>query len=203
MSQTMKNSKAITFIALPALLMLSACSGNSSEEPAAPSAASETTSEAPAVTNTPTAEQSTPVLSGGEQGGAQVPSSTVSAQMLSAVTEEDKAKALEAAKNIVTLYTAGGDHAEWFKNLAPNITAEQQSLLETFNPEPSKATVTGNAEVIADVKVQSDNPYWITAKVPTDKGDYAVRLVRQADRPDKWKADEILPLQVFESEQSE
>lgn len=193
----MKHRIAIVSLTIPALMALVACGGTSDEEAQSENSPTNTATSVFPSTTEPTDGQLE--LSGGENGGEQLPSAAPSA--ITELTAQDRENALAAGRNIIEQYTAGGEQSEWRKALAPNITPELQNLLANFDPEPSKASVTGDAEIIEDVKVQADNPYWITVKVPTDKGEYAARLKREADRPDKWKATEILPISVFLKEQ--
>lgn len=188
----MNFKKTATLLTIPTLALLSACSGGDSTRSEEPTNST--------VTSAPAPSETTQVLSGGENGGEQVPQAAPTA--LTEISDEDRGNALAAGKNIIELYTAGGSSEEWHRNIAPNITPELQNLLANFNPEPSKATVTGDPEIIPDSKQQPDNPYWVTVRVPTDKGDYVARLKRQPEQPEKWKANEILPYQVFEKGQS-
>lgn len=210
MSNHMQHHKFLAPIAVAALFALTACGNHAEEQPenatsASSTVATQTTETASPATTTSTATatstETTPVLSGGTAGGAQAPNGGTESAITS-ISEADQQAALTAGKTVIEQYSAGGEHDEWFKTIAPNLTAEMQTQLQNFNPEPSKAKVTGEAEKIDDVNVQADNPYWITVKVPTDKGEYAVRLVRTAERPDKWKANEILPITVFQKEQA-
>jgi len=138
----------------------------------------------------------------GTGGGPQQPSSVPT---LNSITDEDRGRALEAAKAIVAAYTSGKPYKEWSEELYPMIDPKLQnqygpnSRIDIF-----KGTVT-NAELVDDPTLKvpgGDNPYWLTVRVKVEGSispAYYVRLHRTAERPDKWKASHILEPQGFNS----
>ena len=168
------------------------------EVTASPSATESTTA---AATPTPTVSLDPSPLAG-TGGGPQQPSSVPT---LNSITDEDRGRALETAKAIVTAYTSGKPYKEWSEELYPMIDPKLQnqygpnSRIDIF-----KGTVT-NAELVDDPTLKvpgGDNPYWLTVCVKVEGSispAYYVRLHRTAERPDKWKASHILEPQGFNS----
>ena len=163
----------------------------------------------PTVTEvSPTSATPTPTVSldpsplAGAGGGPQQPSSEA---ILTSITDEDRARAVEAAKSIVTAYTSGKPYKEWSAELFPLIDPELQNQ---WGPQTRidlrKGRVTG-AEITKDPTLETvtgENPYWVTVLVKVDGGispEYYVRVHRTADRPNKWKAANILEPQGFNS----
>ena len=154
-----------------------------------------------AATPTPTVSLDPSPLAG-TGGGPQQPSSVPT---LNSITDEDRGRALETAKAIVTAYTSGKPYKEWSEELYPMIDPKLQnqygpnSRIDIF-----KGTVT-NAELVDDPTLKvpgGDNPYWLTVCVKVEGSispAYYVRLHRTAERPDKWKASHILEPQGFNS----
>lgn len=172
------------------------------EVTASPSAEASTTA-APTPTPTPTPTVSLdPSPLAGTGGGPQQPSSVPT---LNSITDEDRGRALEAAKAIVAAYTSGKPYKEWSEELYPMIDPKLQnhygpnSRIDVF-----KGTVT-SAELVDDPTLKvpgGDNPYWLTVCVKVEGSispAYYVRLHRTAERPDKWKASHILEPQGFNS----
>jgi carbonate dehydratase len=171
----------------------------------APSTATRT----PTVTEvSPTTATPTPTVSldpsplAGAGGGPQQPSSEA---VLTSITDEDRARAVDAAKAIITAYTSGKPYKEWSAELFPLIDPELQNEYDSkFRVDLLKGTVTG-AEITHDPTTDipgGDNPYWITVRVKVDGGispEYYVRLHRTSERPNKWKASHILEPQAFNS----
>lgn len=169
----------------------------------APSTATHT----PTVTEvSPTSATPTPTVSldpsplAGTGGGPQQPSSEA---VLTSITDEDRARAVDAAKAIITAYTSGKPYKEWSEELFPLIDPELQNEYDSkFRVDLLKGTVTG-AEITHDPTTDipgGDNPYWITVRVKVDGGispEYYVRVHRNADRPNKWKAAHILEPQGY------
>lgn len=166
------------------------------EVTASPSAEASTTAAA-----TPTVSlDPSPLV--GTGGGPQQPSSVPT---LNSITDEDRGRALEAAKAIVAAYTSGKPYKEWSEELYPMIDPKLQnhygpnSRIDVF-----KGTVT-SAELVDDPTLKvpgGDNPYWLTVCVKVEGSispAYYVRLHRTAERPDKWKASHILEPQGFNS----
>lgn len=162
----------------------------------------------PAMTEETLIASSTPTVSldpsplAGTGGGPQQPSSEAT---LTSITDEDRARAVEAAKSIVTAYTSGKPYKEWSAELFPLIDPELQNQ---WGPQTRidlrKGRVTG-AEITKDPTLETvtgENPYWVTVLVKVDGGispEYYVRVHRTADRPNKWKAANILEPQGFNS----
>lgn len=173
------------------------------EVTASPSVTASTTaaSTIAAATPTPTVSLDPSPLTG-TGGGPQQPSSEA---ILRTITDEDRARAVDAAKAIVTAYTSGKPYKEWSEELYPMIDPKLQnqygpnSRIDVF-----KGTVT-SAELVDDPTLKvpgGDNPYWLTVCVKVEGSispAYYVRLHRTAERPDKWKASHILEPQGFNS----
>lgn len=168
-----------------------------------------TATQTPTVTEvSPTSATPTPTVSldpsplAGTGGGPQQPSSEA---ILRTITDEDRARAIDAAKAIVTAYTSGKPYKEWSAELFPYLDPELQNQYDSkFRVDLLKGTVTG-AEITHDPTNDipgGDNPYWITVRVKVDGGispEYYVRLHRTSERPNKWKASHILEPQAFNS----
>lgn len=171
------------------------------EVPASPSAEASTTAASTTAAATPTVSLDPSPLAG-TGGGPQQPSSVPT---LNSITDEDRGRALEAAKAIVAAYTSGKPYKEWSEELYPMVDPEVQneygpkSRIDVF-----KGTVT-SAELVDDPTLKvpgGDNPYWLTVCVKVEGSispAYYVRLHRTAERPDKWKASHILEPQGFNS----
>ena len=208
--------------ALTASLALLATGCSASTDNAAPTGSpvatstpsTTTTAPAPApstATHTPTVTEvsptsATPTVSldpsplAGTGGGPQQPSSEA---VLTSITDEDRARAVDAAKEIVTAYTSGKPYKEWSEELFPLIDPELQNKYgNNIKTDILKGRVTG-AEITHDPTTDipgGDNPYWVTVAVTVDGGispQYFVRLHRTADRPNKWKAAHILEPQGY------
>lgn len=173
------------------------------EVTASPSATESTTAASTTAAATPTPTVSLdPSPLAGTGGGPQQPSSVPT---LNSITDEDRGRALETAKAIVTAYTSGKPYKEWSEELYPMIDPKLQnqygpnSRIDVF-----KGTVT-SAELVDDPTLKvpgGDNPYWLTVCVKVEGSispAYYVRLHRTAERPDKWKASHILEPQGFNS----
>lgn len=169
------------------------------EVTASPSATESTTAASTTAAATPTVSlDPSPLV--GTGGGPQQPSSVPT---LNSITDEDRGRALEAAKAIVAAYTSGKPYKEWSEELYPMIDPKLQnhygpnSRIDVF-----KGTVT-NAELVDDPTLKvpgGDNPYWLTVCVKVEGSispAYYVRLHRTAERPDKWKASHILEPQGY------
>lgn len=166
-----------------------------------------TATQTPTVTEVnPTAATPTPTVSldpsplAGTGGGPQQPSSVPT---LNTITDEDRARAIDAAKAIVTAYTSGKPYKEWSADLFPLIDAELQNQYnQNLRVDLLKGNVT-SAELVDDPTLKipgGDNPYWLTVHVKVDGGispAYYVRLHRTAERPNKWKASHILEPQAY------
>lgn len=134
--------------------------------------------------------------------GEQQPSSEA---VLTSITDEDRARAVDTAKAIVTAYTSGKDYKEWSEELFPMIDPELQNQLgPKTKTDILKGKVTG-ATITNDPTLETamgENPYWVTVAVTVEGGispQYFVRVHRTADRPNKWKAANILEPQGFNS----
>ena len=134
--------------------------------------------------------------------GEQQPSSEA---VLTSITDEDRARAVDTAKAIVTAYTSGKDYKEWSDELFPMIDPELQNQLgPKTKTDILKGKVTG-ATITNDPTLETamgENPYWATVAVTVEGGispQYFVRVHRTADRPTKWKAANILEPQGFNS----
>lgn len=173
----------------------------------APAPAPSTATHTPTVTEvSPTTATPTPTVSldpsplAGAGGGPQQPSSEA---VLTSITDEDRARAVDAAKEIVTAYTSGKPYKEWSEELFPLIDPELQNKYGTnIKTDILKGRVTG-AEITHDPTTDipgGDNPYWVTVAVTVDGGispQYFVRLHRTSERPNKWKASHILEPQGY------
>ena len=210
---------AATALTATLTLLATGCSASTDNAaptgtPVATSTPSTTTAPAPApstATHTPTVTEvspttATPTVSldpsplAGAGGGPQQPSSEA---VLTSITDEDRARAVDAAKAIITAYTSGKPYKEWSAELFPLIDPELQNEYDSkFRVDLLKGTVTG-AEITHDPTTDipgGDNPYWITVRVKVDGGispEYYVRVHRNADRPNKWKAAHILEPQGY------
>lgn len=173
------------------------------EETASPSATASTTAASTIAAATPTPTVSLdPSPLAGTGGGPQQPSSVPT---LNSITDEDRGRALEAAKAIVAAYTSGKPYKEWSEELYPMVDPEVQN---EYGPKSRidllKGTVI-SAELVDDPTLKvpgGDNPYWLTACVKVEGSispAYYVRLHRTAERPNKWKASHILESQGFNS----
>lgn len=178
---------------------------------AAPTGSPVATSTPSTATHTPTVTEvnpttATPTVSldpsplAGTGGGRQQPSSVPT---LNTITDEDRARAIDAAKAIVTAYTSGKPYKEWSADLFPLIDAELQNQYnQNLRVDLLKGNVT-SAELVDDPTLKipgGDNPYWLTVHVKVDGGispAYYVRLHRTAERPNKWKASHILEPQAY------
>lgn len=175
----------------------------------APAPAPSTATQAPTVTEVnPTTATPTPTVSldpsplAGVGVGEQQPSSEA---VLTSITDEDRARAVDAAKAIVTAYTSGKPYKEWSADLFPLIDPELQNQYgPKIKTDILKGKVTG-ATITNDPTLETamgENPYWVTVVVTVDGGispQYFVRVHRTADRPNKWKASHILEPQGFNS----
>lgn len=219
---TRKLTAATAFTATFALLA-TGCSASTDNtaptgSPVATSTPSTTTAPAPApstATHTPTVTEvnpttatPTPTVSldpsplAGVGVGEQQPSSEA---VLTSITDEDRARAVDAAKAIVTAYTSGKPYKEWSADLFPLIDPELQNQYgPKIKTDILKGKVTG-ASITNDPTLETamgENPYWVTVVVTVDGGispQYFVRVHRTADRPNKWKASHILEPQGFNS----
>ena len=136
----------------------------------------------------------------GTGGGPQQPSSEA---ILRTITDEDRARAVDAAKAIVTAYTSGKPYKEWSEELYPMVDPKVQN---EYGPKSRidllKGTVI-SAELVDDPTLKvpgGDNPYWLTVCVKVEGSispAYYVRLHRTAERSDKWKASHILEPQGY------
>lgn len=171
------------------------------EVTASPSATASTTAASTIAAATPTVSLDPSPLAG-TGGGPQQPSSEA---ILRTITDEDRARAVDAAKAIVTAYTSGKPYKEWSEELYPMVDPKVQN---EYGPKSRidllKGTVI-SAELVDDPTLKvpgGDNPYWLTVCVKVEGSispAYYVRLHRTAERPDKWKASHILEPQGFNS----
>ena len=173
------------------------------EVTASPSATASTTaaSTIAAATPTPTVSLDSSPLAG-TGGGPQQPSSVPT---LNSITDEDRGRAIEAAKAIVAAYTSGKPYKEWSEELYPMVDPEVQ---KEYGPnsrlDQLRGTVT-SAQLVDDPTLKvpgGDNPYWITVRVNVMGGTtpaYYVRLHRTAEQPDTWKAAHILEPEGYNS----
>lgn len=169
------------------------------EVTASPSATASTTAASTTAAATPTVSLDTSPLAG-TGGGPQQPSSEA---ILRTITDEDRARAVDAAKAIVTAYTSGKPYKEWSEELYPMVDPEVQN---EYGPKSRidllKGTVI-SAELVDDPTLKvpgGDNPYWLTVCVKVEGSispAYYVRLHRTAERPNKWKASHILEPQGY------
>lgn len=212
-------TRKLTALTATLALLATGCSASTDNtaptgSPVATSTPSTTTAPAPApstATQTPTVTEvnpttATPTVSldpsplAGAGGGPQQPSSVPT---LNTITDEDRARAIDAAKAIVTAYTSGKPYKEWSADLFPLIDAELQNQYnQNLRVDLLKGNVT-SAELVDDPTLKipgGDNPYWLTVHVKVDGGispAYYVRLHRTAERPNKWKASHILEPQAY------
>lgn len=169
------------------------------EVTASPSATASTTAASTIAAPTPTVSIDPSPLAG-TGGGPQQPSSVPT---LNSITDEDRGRALEAAKAIVAAYTSGKPYKEWSEELYPMVDPEVQN---EYGPKSRidllKGTVI-SAELVDDPTLKvpgGDNPYWLTVCVRVEGSlspAYYVRLHRTAERPNKWKASHILEPQGY------
>lgn len=169
------------------------------EVTASPSATASTTAASTIAAATPTVSLDPSPLAG-TGGGPQQPSSVPT---LNSITDEDRGRALEAAKAIVAAYTSGKPYKEWSEELYPMVDPEVQN---EYGPKSRidllKGTVI-SAELVDDPTLKvpgGDNPYWLTVCVKVEGSispAYYVRLHRTAERPNKWKASHILEPQGY------
>lgn len=199
----MRLPKAFTCAAvLPVFVLgVTACGNNDDDQDAAtPDHTSSTspTPYSPAMSNLPSdADTKTYPLSGGAAGGAQAPTNPATAAPAAPITDADRDTAKNTAREISAAYGAGGSHSEWFQNLAPHLTPSMQKTIEDVDPEPLKMNITGDPKIVNDPDIQADNQYWVTVSVPTNTGEWVVKLNRTAQQPDTWKAEQILPASVW------
>lgn len=200
-------TRKLTALTATVALLATGCSASTENtaptgSPAATSTPSTTTMSAPTpgtATQTPTVSLDPSPLAG-TGGGRQQPSS---APTLNTITDEDRTRAIDAAKAIVTAYTSGKPYKEWSADLFPLIDAELQNQYnQNLRVDLLKGKVT-SAELVDDPTLKipgGDNPYWLTVHVKVDGGispAYYVRLHRTAERPNKWKASHILEPQAY------
>ena len=209
-------TRKLTALTATITLLATGCSASTDNtaptgSPVATSTPSTTTAPAPAPTVTevnPTTATPTPTVSldpsplAGVGVGEQQPSSEA---VLTSITDEDRARAVDAAKAIVTAYTSGKPYKEWSADLFPLIDPELQNQYgPKIKTDILKGKVTG-ASITNDPTLETamgENPYWVTVVVTVDGGispQYFVRVHRTADRPNKWKASHILEPQGFNS----
>lgn len=209
-------TRKLTALTATLALLATGCSASTDNTAptGSPATPSTTTAPAPApstATQTPTVTEvnpttATPTVSldpsplAGTGGGRQQPSSVPT---LNTITDEDRARAIDAAKAIVTAYTSGKPYKEWSADLFPLIDAELQNQYnQNLRVDLLKGNVT-SAELVDDPTLKipgGDNPYWLTVRVKVDGGispAYYVRLHRTAERPNKWKASHILEPQAY------
>lgn len=209
-------TRKLTALTATLALLATGCSASTDNTAptGSPATPSTTTAPAPApstATQTPTVTEvnpttATPTVSldpsplAGTGGGRQQPSSVPT---LNTITDEDRARAIDAAKAIVTAYTSGKPYKEWAADLFPLIDAELQNQYnQNLRVDLLKGNVT-SAELVDDPTLKipgGDNPYWLTVHVKVDGGispAYYVRLHRTAERPNKWKASHILEPQAY------
>lgn len=209
-------TRKLTALTATLALLATGCSASTDNTAptGSPATPSTTTAPAPApstATQTPTVTEvnpttATPTVSldpsplAGTGGGPQQPSSVPT---LNTITDEDRARAIDAAKAIVTAYTSGKPYKEWSADLFPLIDAELQNQYnQNLRVDLLKGNVT-SAELVDDPTLKipgGDNPYWLTVHVKVDGGispAYYVRLHRTAERPNKWKASHILEPQAY------
>lgn len=213
---------AATALTATLTLLATGCSASTDNaaptgSPVATSTPSTTTAPAPApstATHTSTVTEvsptsATPTVSldpsplAGAGGGPQQPSSEA---VLTSITDEDRARAVDAAKAIVAAYVSGKPYKEWSADFFPLIDPELQNQYDSkFPTDVFKANGVTGAEITHDPTNDipgGDNPYWITVRVKVDGGispEYYVRLHRTSERPNKWKASHILEPQAFNS----
>ena len=209
-------TRKLTALTATLALLATGCSASTDNtaptgSPATPSTATASAPTPSTATQTPTVTEvnpttATPTVSldpsplAGTGGGRQQPSSVPT---LNTITDEDRARAIDAAKAIVTAYTSGKPYKEWSADLFPLIDAELQNQYnQNLRVDLLKGNVT-SAELVDDPTLKipgGDNPYWLTVHVKVDGGispAYYVRLHRTAERPNKWKASHILEPQAY------
>lgn len=205
-------TRKLTALTATLALLATGCSASTDNTAPTGSPATPSTTTAPSTaTQTPTVTEvnpttATPTVSldpsplAGTGGGRQQPSSVPT---LNTITDEDRARAIDAAKAIVTAYTSGKPYKEWSADLFPLIDAELQNQYnQNLRVDLLKGNVT-SAELVDDPTLKipgGDNPYWLTVHVKVDGGispAYYVRLHRTAERPNKWKASHILEPQAY------
>ena len=209
-------TRKLTALTATLALLTTGCSASTDNtaptgSPATPSTATASAPTPSTATQTPTVTEvnpttATPTVSldpsplAGTGGGPQQPSSVPT---LNTITDEDRARAIDAAKAIVTAYTSGKPYKEWSADLFPLIDAELQNQYnQNLRVDLLKGNVT-SAELVDDPTLKipgGDNPYWLTVHVKVDGGispAYYVRLHRTAERPNKWKASHILEPQAY------
>ena len=207
----MKKGTAPAVLTLAVALLTTSCASSAKTDTATASPSPTVTAATAEPTGSPTAtttSKPTPTVSidpsplAGVGVGEQQPSSEA---VLTSITDEDRARAVDTAKTIVTTYTSGKDYKEWSDELFPMIDPELQNQ---FGPKTKtdilKGKVTG-ATIANDPTLETamgENPYWVTVAVAVEGGispQYFVRVHRTADRPTKWKAANILEPQGFNS----
>lgn len=207
----MKKGITPAVLTLAVALLATSCASSAKTETATASPSPTITATTAEPTDSPTATATvkpTPTVSidpsplAGVGVGEQQPSSEA---VLTSITDEDRARAVDAAKAIVAAYTSGKDYKEWSDELFPMIDPELQNQ---FGPKTKtdilKGKVTG-ATITNDPTLETamgENPYWVTVAVTVEGGispQYFVRVHRTADRPTKWKAANILEPQGFNS----
>ena len=210
-------TRKLTALTATITLLATGCSASTDNtaptgSPVATSTPSTTTAPAPApstATHTPTVTEvnpttatPTPTVSldpsplAGVGVGEQQPSSEA---VLTSITDEDRARAVDAAKAIVTAYTSGKPYKEWSADLFPLIDPELQNQ---YGPKIKTDILKGKVTGASIETAMGENPYWVTVVVTVDGGispQYFVRVHRTADRPNKWKASHILEPQGFNS----
>ena len=207
----MKKGTAPAVLTLAVALLATSCASSAKTDTAtaSPSPTVTATTAEPAVSPTATTtSKPTPTVSidpsplAGVGVGEQQPSSEA---VLTSITDEDRARAVDTAKAIVTAYTSGKDYKEWSEELFPLIDPELQNQLgPKTKTDILKGKVTG-ATIANDPTLETamgENPYWVTVAVTVEGGispQYFVRVHRTADRPNKWKAANILEPQGFNS----
>mgnify|MGYP000888978264 FL=1 len=207
----MKKGIAPAVLTLAVALLTTSCASSAKTDTATASPSPTITATTAEPTVSPTATTTvkpTPTVSidpsplAGVGVGEQQPSSEA---VLTSITDEDRARAVDTAKAVVTAYTSGKDYKEWSDELFPMIDPELQNQL---GPKTKtgilKGKVTG-ATITNDPTLETamgENPYWVTVAVTVEGGispQYFVRVHRTADRPNKWKAANILEPQGFNS----
>lgn len=207
----MKKGIAPAVLTLAVALLTTSCASSAKTDTATASPSPTVTATTAEPTVSPTAtttSKPTPTVSidpsplAGVGVGEQQPSSEA---VLTSITDEDRARAVDTAKAVVTAYTSGKDYKEWSDELFPMIDPELQNQ---FGPKTKtdilKGKVTG-ATIANDPTLETamgENPYWVTVAVTVEGGispQYFVRVHRTADRPNKWKAANILEPQGFNS----
>ena len=207
----MKKGIAPAVLTLAVALLATSCASSAKTDTATASPSPTVTATTAEPTVSPTAtttSKPTPTVSidpsplAGVGVGEQQPSSEA---VLTSITDEDRDRAVDTAKAIVTAYTSGKDYKDWRDELFPLIDPELQNQ---FGPKTKtdilKGKVTG-ATIANDPTLETamgENPYWVTVAVTVEGGispQYFVRVHRTADRPNKWKAANILEPQGFNS----